>query len=61
MANAISVERNRVIDCFLQDVLKRTEKYCDSGVQSSKKDYVDAIIDIIIGSLKRPIVRDVND
>ena len=50
-----------MIDCFLQDVLKRTEKYCDSGVQSSKKDYVDAIIDIIIGSLKRPIVRDVND
>ena len=61
MANAISVERNRVIDCFLRDVLKRTEKYCDIGVQSSKKDYVDAIIDIIVGSLKRPVVRDVND
>lgn len=61
MADYFCVDNNDLIDCFLQDIMVKAERYCNNNVESGKKDYVDAIIDIIIGSLKRPLVRDVND
>lgn len=61
MSNSLNVEHDSVIDDFLEMVLEKTKKDYEGNVNIGKEKYVDGIIGIILDSLKRPIVRGVND
>lgn len=61
MANLFSCDNNIIIDAFINDILKQTEVFKGENVQRGKADYVDEIINIILGSLNRPTIKGVND
>lgn len=61
MANSISVEKSSIIDNFLEEILKSTEVYYCDKIKENGKDYVERIISIILDSLNRPIVKDINE
>ena len=59
--NLFSFDNNIIIDAFINDILKQTEVFKGENVQRGKADYVDEIINIILGSLNRPTIKGVND
>ncbi len=60
-ADILSIKRNEFIDGFLENVLVRAERYHYNNVKTCRKDYVDAMINIVFDSLERPKVKDIND
>ncbi len=60
MSNLICVSKNEIIDSYIEEVLDMSKKYQNTKVVQSDKDYVEDIIDIVIKSLMRPTVKDVN-
>ena len=61
MANSIPVLRNEIIDNFLLETLMNTEEWKNKSYGQEQKDSVDQIISIIINSLQRPVVKNVNE
>ncbi len=61
MTNTITVDRDGIIEDFLHDVLQNSERYDGRSMLETDIDYVDEMIEIILGSLKRPVVKDVNE
>lgn len=60
MADLFSTYRNDIIDNFLNEVLAKTEKYQCNDFRGIEVNYVGEIIEIILDSLKRPEVKDIN-
>lgn len=50
-----------VIDDFIDKILIKSEHYSVGDVENSRENYVDRIINIVLDSLQRPVVKDVND
>ena len=60
MGDYFNTHRDNVIDCFLEKVLAETAGYSCSDVIKNTSDCVSGILDIIFGSLHRPIVKGIN-
>lgn len=60
LANGILTFRNEIIDEFLSSTLLTAEIVFSSEAEKNDADYVENIINIIIDSLSRPKVKDVN-
>lgn len=52
---------NYIIDHFIDKILIKSEHYDKGNLENSNENYVDSIINIVLDSLQRPIVKDVND
>lgn len=61
MTDSFSAYRNSIIDDFLNEALVKTEKFQGKDFRVIEIDYVGEIIEIILDSLKRPEVKNVND
>ncbi len=61
MANLFCINRNEIIDHFLEKVLEKTEGKNPNSYREKGEDCIDGIIEIIFNSLERPIVKGVND
>ena len=60
VANRILTSRNEIIDEFLFNTLSTAEIASSSEARKNDADYIENIINIIIDSLSRPKVKDVN-
>ena len=61
MADLFCTDNDEIVDAFINDTLTKVEEYRCENVSNNRTDYVDEMIEIIFGSLDRPVVRGVND
>ncbi len=61
MSNLFCTENDEMIDTYINNILKISGECNCGNAQGSRTDYVDEIIEIILGSLDRPVVKGVND